>query len=83
MVAELSLLSRMFDFMSRQPSAEEIADIKTTEKEEDRLDYLSMRSHTDQLSEEESEELKEYLLAQHLMVIAKANALGKLKRRAT
>jgi hypothetical protein len=83
MVAELSLLSRMFDFMSQQPSAEEITQMKTTEEEDDRLDYLSIKSHNNQLSDEESDELKEYLLAQHLMIIAKANALGKLKRQAS
>jgi len=65
--------------MSQQPSDEDIVNIKATEEEEERLDYLSTRSHENQISPEEQDELNEFLLAQHLMVIAKGYALGRLK----
>lgn len=71
----------MFDFLSRQPSAEEIVAIKATQHEEDRWDYLDQRNVEGIITEAEADELKEFLLGQHLMVIAKANALGKLKQQ--
>lgn len=78
----MSLLTRMFDVMSQQPSDQEIVDIKATEEEEERLNYLSNRSHDNQLTSEEDDELKELLSAQYLMIIAKGFALGRLKRAA-
>lgn len=80
MVAELSILSRIFDFLSRMPSAKEIVALKATQEEEDRFAYLSARSNSGTATEEEEDELEKTLLAQHLMIIAKANALGVLKR---
>lgn len=76
---DLSLLARMFDFLSQQPTAQEIVAMKTTQAEEDRWDYLDSRKGDEAITADEEEELKEFLLAQHLMVIAKANALGKLQ----
>ena len=80
MIAELSFLSRVFDFMSQMPSAEDIVAIKATPDEEERFTYLSLRRNEGITTKEEEEELKEMLLAQHLMIIAKANALGVLKQ---
>ena len=82
-IAEASLLSRMFDFLSRQPTAEAIVALKTMPSEEARWDYLDAKSSAGELTDEENDELKEYLLAQHLMIIAKANALGKLNQAAS
>lgn len=80
MVAELSILSRVVDFLSRFPSPAEVLSIKATSEEEDRIDYLIERKNSGGISELETDELKESLIAQHLMVIAKANALGVIKR---
>jgi len=80
MVAELSILSRIFDFLSRMPSAEDIVALKATQEEEERFTRLSERSNSGSATQEEEEELEKILLAQHLMIIAKANALGILKR---
>lgn len=80
MVAQLSLLTRIFEFMSRQPTDEEILNIKASSEEEARLEYLASRNlDSEGLSEREQDELKEFLLAQHLMIIAKGHASGRLK----
>ena len=65
--------------MSRMPTAQEIVALKTTAEEEARWDYLDYRRNTGQITREEQDELKENLLAQHLMIIAKANAMGQLQ----
>ena len=82
MVAELSILSRIVDFLSRVPSPAEVVSIRATQEEEQRLDYLSEKQRAGTITAAEADELKECLIAQRLMVIAKANALGSMKRNA-
>jgi len=80
MVAELSILSRVVNFLSRFPSPAQVVELKATKAEEDRIDLLIEKKNSEVIEEFEADELKECLIAQHLMVIAKANALGVLNR---
>lgn len=81
MVAQVSILGRFIDFLSSQPTDEEILAIKATEEEEGRVDYLSNLDNHGEITDEESKELYNSLLAEYIMGIAKANALGRMKRQ--
>ena len=80
MVAELSLLSRMVDFLSTAPAPADIVVVKAKEAEEARMDYLTERKSDGSITPDEADELKECLLAHHMMVIAKGNALVTVSR---
>jgi len=82
MVAQVSILGRLIDFLSSQPSTEEIIAIKATEEEEKRVDYLSRRKNSGEITPAEKEELYNSLLAEYIMGIAKANAYGRLNAAA-
>ncbi len=80
MVAEQSILGRLIDFLSSQPTDQEIIAIKATEEEEERVDHLAAQKNEGVISKAEDEELYNSLLAEYIMGIAKANAYGRLKR---
>lgn len=78
MVAQISTLGRLIDFLSSQPSDEDILSMKATEEEEDRVDHLSALKNEGNISQEEEQELYNALLAEYIMGIAKANAYGRV-----
>jgi len=80
MVAEISILGRIVDFLSSAPDDEAIISIKATRSEIDRLDHLETLRREGSISETELNELNATLIAEQMMVIAKANAYGRLKR---
>lgn len=82
MVATGSILTRIFSFISQRPADEEIIALRANLEEEERIQYLNERLLQGALSIAEDQELKEFLLAQHLMVIAKAQAVLRIKAAA-
>lgn len=80
MVAQASILGRVIDFLSNQPTDQEIIALRATEEEEERVDYLSGLQNMGEISKEEREELYNSFLAEYILGIAKANALGRAKK---
>ena len=78
MVAQLSALGRVIDFLSSRPDDEDILNLKATPEEEQRIDLLSSLRNEGLISQEQRDELHNCLLAEYVMGIAKANAYGRL-----
>jgi len=78
MVAQISALGRIIDFLSSQPTDEAILSMKANDTEEDRVDQLSALKNEGTISPEEDQELYNALLAEYIMGIAKANAYGRI-----
>ncbi|MFT5997880.1 MAG: hypothetical protein ACI81P_000325 [Neolewinella sp.] len=81
MVAETTLLGRMIDFMATSPSPQEILNMKATSREEERIDHLAHLSKEGRISSVDQQELDAILMAQHLMIRAKAIAYGRIKSK--
>ncbi len=79
MVAMTSSLSRVVDILTDAPSPERVMSIKGTEEEEARLDYLSQRQLDGLLTVEERAEIDSYLMAEHLVRMAKIKAYSRLR----
>ena len=79
MVAEVSILTRFVEFLSESPSPDAILALKATKEEEERVAYLQSRLGSEPYDEDLNRELDNYLLAEQLMVVAKAKAYRKLK----
>lgn len=81
MVVEVSILGRIVDFLSSAPSDEAIMQIKASGEETQRLEDLTALQQSNTISPEERDELKEALIAEQIMVMAKANAYGRMQNR--
>lgn len=79
MVAQASILGRVIDFISSQPTDQQIIALRATEEEEERVDYLSGLKNTGVITKEQEVELYNSFLAEYILGIAKANALGRAK----
>ena len=67
----------VFDFLTSQPTAEQIAAFRPTAAMQARLKYLVDREQDDALTSKEQEELSEYEQIEHLIVMFKADALKR------
>ena len=65
----------VLDFLTSQPTPEQIAAFRPTAEMQTRLQHLVKKEQTDGLSQEEQMELAEYEQIEHLIVMFKAGAL--------
>lgn len=78
MIAEATVLDRVFELLAQSPTPEEILSIHTTKEEDERLRELATLNEKNQLSWHESLEIQQYLLAEKYIRFAKAHAFAKL-----
>lgn len=78
MVAQASMLDRVFYLLINLPSPEEILAISTTPEENLRLERLAEKKEMGKLTAAEEEEVKEYVLAEKYVRLAKAKAIRRL-----
>ncbi|MGH9853828.1 MAG: hypothetical protein ACREBD_28635 [Blastocatellia bacterium] len=69
------------DFLSRQPTPEQVTAFRPTPEAIARLRYLLEREANGKISSAELEELDELEQIEHLVVMLKADALSKLTKR--
>lgn len=70
----------VFDFLSSQPTAEQIAEFRPTTEMQARLKTLVEKEQKDSITQKEQEELAEYEQIEHLIVMFKAGSLTQLKQ---
>ncbi|MEL6816692.1 MAG: hypothetical protein AAFP03_18075 [Cyanobacteria bacterium J06598_3] len=70
----------VLDFLTSQPTPEQIAAFRPTDEMQARLKHLIEKEHADGLSQEEQVELSEYEQIEHLIVMFKAGALTQAQR---
>ena len=68
--------SEVIDFLSSNPTTEQIVAFKISETSQDRLEELLDRNREEELTAEEQAELDTYCHLNHLMIRLKARALG-------
>lgn len=78
MVAQESILDRVFHILAKSPSPEEILAISTSEEENLRLEQLASQSKQRPLSTNEEWEFQQYRQAERYVRLAKAYAFAKL-----
>jgi len=61
------------------PSPEQVMSLRTTQEEESRLDELAAKNAAGKLTISERLELEHYLIAEHMVRMAKTNAFSRLK----
>lgn len=69
----------ILDFLSSNPSPQQIAEFKPTPEMQERLRTLLTRCKTNQLTPNEIKELNEYEQIEHLIIMMKAGNLTCLK----
>lgn len=79
MVAQMTLLDRMIDFMASAPSTREILEMKATPSENERISYLLQLNREGKLGRDEKRELDAIEMAEHIMRRAKSAAFRKTK----
>lgn len=67
------------DFLTSIPQPEQIWAYRPSSSAQNRLELLLDKKRDDLLSEEESHELEQFLLVEHLMRVAKRKAKRQLK----
>ncbi|MEL7520899.1 MAG: hypothetical protein AAGJ80_04595 [Cyanobacteria bacterium J06553_1] len=70
----------VLDFLTSQPTPEQIAAFRPTAEMQARLKHLIEREHNEVLSQEEQQELSEYEQIEHLIVMFKAGALSNTQQ---
>ena len=75
---EIPFLSRIVKTLSQAPSAEEIMALGTTDAEEERLAMLKLQLEDGSLTQQDLE-VQGYLLAEHLVRMAKIEAYRRLR----
>ncbi|MCC6802794.1 MAG: hypothetical protein IT319_07915 [Anaerolineae bacterium] len=75
-----SAQDEVYEFLTSQPTPEEIIGFRPSEEAEERLGYLLDTNQTDRLTKEERVELDEYLKLEHFMRMLKIKAREKLAR---
>ncbi|MFK8162066.1 MAG: hypothetical protein AB8H12_06335 [Lewinella sp.] len=78
MVAQESILDRVFHILAKVPSPEEILAISTTDEENQRLEQLALHSKEGKLSVNEQWEFQQYRQAERYVRLAKAYAFARL-----
>ena len=78
-LAEMPILSRFVDILSKAPTPEAIMAIRTTEEEEERLAQLKEKLHGEGLSQDEQDEVRFYLFAEHIVKMAKIKAHARIR----
>lgn len=68
----------ILDFLTSQPTPEQVAAFRPTQEMQDRLKYLLSRSGEGDISPEEVQELDAYEQIEHLMVLLKSGTLPYL-----
>jgi hypothetical protein len=68
--------SEVIDFLSSNPTTEQIVAFKISEAAQDRLEELLYKNREEELTAEEQAELDTYGHLNHLMIRLKARALG-------
>lgn len=68
----------ILDFLTSQPTPEQVAAFRPTQEMQDRLKYLLSRSDEGDISPEEVQELDAYEQIEHLMVLLKSGTLPYL-----
>jgi len=68
----------ILDFLTSQPTPEQVATFRPTPEMQARLKYLLTRSHNGILEPEEVQELDEYERIEHLIILLKAGNLPYL-----
>jgi hypothetical protein len=69
--------SEVIDFLSSNPTTEQIIAFKISETAQDRLEELLYKNREEELTAEEQVELDTYGHLNHLMIRLKARALGR------
>ncbi len=67
----------VLDFLTSQPTPEQIAAFRPTQDMQARLMYLIAKERDGDLKQEEQQELSEYERIEHLIVMFKAGALSR------
>lgn len=67
----------VLDFLTSQPTPEQIAEFRPTPEMQARLRFLIEKEHSGDLSQQEQQELSEYEQIEHLIVMFKAGTLGQ------
>jgi len=70
----------VLDFITSQPTPEQIAAFRPTDEMQARLRYLVEKDHNNSLSQDEQLELCEYEQIEHLIVMFKAGTLTPRKQ---
>jgi len=74
-----SIFTEIADFITSQPTLEEIVAYRISASQQDYIDNLLERNREGQLSAEERQEMESFLAVSHLMSLAKAKARLKLQ----
>lgn len=74
-----SIFTEIADFITSQPTLEEIVAYRISASQQDYIDNLLERNREGQLSAEERQEMESFLAISHLMSLAKAKARLKLQ----
>ncbi|MFT6000106.1 MAG: hypothetical protein ACI81P_002566 [Neolewinella sp.] len=78
MVAQESILDRVFHILAKSPSPEEVLAIHTTDEESQRIKDLAVHSKEGDLSTAEQWDFQQYRQAERYVRLAKAYAFAKL-----
>lgn len=75
MVIEIDALDKVFHLLASFPTPQEVIELKASEEESNRFDFLVEKNRKNELSPSETEELDKFILAERYMRMAKAKAL--------
>lgn len=73
--------SEFAEFITSNPTLEDIANYRLSDESEARISYLLETNREGTLTPEEREELDEYLHLEHIMRLAKIRAIEKLAHK--
>jgi hypothetical protein len=79
-LAQSSLLDRVFHLLADNPNPEDILALYTTEEESNRITELAQKNRANELTYSEEQEMQQYLLAERYVRMAKAKALERLSK---
>lgn len=74
-----SIFTEIADFITSQPTLEDIIAYHISPSQQERIDDLLDRNREGTLSSEERQEMEMYLIISHVMSLAKAKARLKLQ----
>lgn len=77
-IRNISAYDEFVEFITSRPSLEEITDFRLSDEIETHISDLLQANRTRRLTDDENEELDEYLRVEHLMRKAKLRAYEKL-----
>lgn len=76
--AEETLLQEVADFLTSSPTLDDIIAYRPSATLEARLQTLLEKNRDDDLSDDESAELEQFMYTDHLLIVMKAQARRKL-----